>query len=167
MSTNGYVADANNDVDLDNNGSGNPFTDIFSGIVTLTVDGEPLNDGDPDGSLFDLDPAGNNTVDFGFYNPNTDDIDGDGFSSSEDCDDFNPNINPDQIEKPYNGIDEDCDGMDIVTSIHKILQSTIHIYPNPTIDIINIEVKGPLNFQANLYNLEGKLIITESNLEYV
>ncbi|MEM9921960.1 MAG: sialate O-acetylesterase, partial [Bacteroidota bacterium] len=70
VSTNGYVADANNDVDFDNNGSGNPFTDIFSGIVTLTEDGEPLNDGDPEDCVFDYDAAGNNTVDFGFYNPN-------------------------------------------------------------------------------------------------
>ncbi|MBT3545330.1 MAG: T9SS type A sorting domain-containing protein [Saprospiraceae bacterium] len=253
VSTNGYVEDANNDIDFDNNGFGNAFSDIFSGIVTLTIDGEPLNDGDPDGGLFDLDPAGNNTVDFGFYNPNTDDVDGDGFLSSEDCDDFNPNINPDQIEEPYNGldddcnsttldddldqdgfpladdcddnnsninpnqseepyngidedcnpetldddidqdgfllandcddnnpninpdaeeipnngIDEDCDDLDTVTSTHEILKSTINIYPNPTIDRINIEIKGPLNFQANLYNLEGKLIITKSNLNQI
>ena len=108
VSTNGFVADANNDVDFDNNGSGNPFTDIFSGIVTLTVDGEPLNDGDPEDGLFDLDPAGNNTVDFGFYNPNTDDVDGDGFSMDEDCDDFNENVNPGETEIVYNGIDDDC-----------------------------------------------------------
>ena len=111
VSTNAYVADANNDVDFDNNGSGDPFTDIFSGIVTLTVDGEPLNDGDPEDSLFDLDPAGNNTVDFGFYNPDTDDVDGDGFLSADDCDDFNFNVNPGQVEVPYNGLDDDCDPM--------------------------------------------------------
>lgn len=109
VSTNGFVADANNDVDFDNNGSGNPFDDIFSGIVTLTVDGEPLNDGDPVDEVFNLDPAGNNSVDFGFYNPNVDDVDGDGYSMSEDCDDFNPNINPGQMEQPYNGVDDDCD----------------------------------------------------------
>ena len=207
VSTNGYVADANNDVDFDNNGFGNPFTDIFSGIVTLTVDGEPLNDGDPDGGLFDLDPAGNNTVDFGFYNPNTDDVDGDGFLSSEDCDDFNPNINPDQIEEPYNGldddcdpstfdddldqdgflleddcddnnvninpeaveipnngIDEDCDGMDLVSTSHEIANSIINIYPNPTTGIININISGHINYQVSLYNIDGKLIKSESNL---
>ncbi len=77
QSTNNFVADANNDVDLDNNGSGNPFTDIMSGIVTLTEDGEPLNDGDPFNCYFNYDAGGNNTVDFGFYNPNvtsTDDV---------------------------------------------------------------------------------------------
>ena len=70
ISTNNYVANADNDVDLDNNGFGNPFTDIMSGIVSLSLNGEPLNDGDPDHCLFDYDSGGNNTVDFGFYDPN-------------------------------------------------------------------------------------------------
>jgi hypothetical protein len=69
-STSGYVADANNDVDFDNNGYGSPNTDIKSGIVTLSSGDEPLNDGDPFSCYFDYDASGNNTVDFGFYNPN-------------------------------------------------------------------------------------------------
>ncbi len=69
QSTNGYVEDADNDVDLDNNGFGEPFTDIMSGIVTLSPDEEPLNDGDPDDCYFNYDASGNNTVDFGFFNP--------------------------------------------------------------------------------------------------
>ena len=102
-------------------------------------------------------------------NPETldDDIDQDGFLLANDCDDNNPNINPDAEEIPNNGIDEDCDDLDTVTSTHEILKSTINIYPNPTIDRINIEIKGPLNFQANLYNLEGKLIIAKSNLNQI
>lgn len=70
ISTNGFEPDADNDVDLDNNGFGNPFTDIMSGIVTLSSGEEPLNDGDPFNCYFDYDASGNNTVDFGFYNPN-------------------------------------------------------------------------------------------------
>jgi len=69
QSTNGFVADADNDVDFDNNGFGNPFTDIMSGIVTLTLDEEPLDDGDPFNCYFNYDASGNNTVDFGFFNP--------------------------------------------------------------------------------------------------
>ena len=70
VATNGFVANANNDVNNDNNGSGGAFTDINSGIVTLTVDGEPLDDFDPYDCNFNFDAAGNNTVDFGFYDPN-------------------------------------------------------------------------------------------------
>lgn len=43
------------------------------------------------------------------YKPALIDADGDGFSSDEDCDDNDPNINPSQTEEPYNGIDDDCD----------------------------------------------------------
>lgn len=76
QSTNGFVAEADEDVDLDYNGFCDPFTDIMSGIVTLTLDGEPLEDGDPFDCYFDYDSNGNNTVDFGFFDPD--------FSSADD-----------------------------------------------------------------------------------
>lgn len=69
VSTNGLQSDANNDVDFDNNGFGNPFTDIMSGVVTLGKNEEPLNDGDPFNCYFNYDANGNNSVDFGFYDP--------------------------------------------------------------------------------------------------
>ena len=56
--------------DLVNNGFGEAFTDIMSGIVTLSLGDEPLEDGDPFSCYFDFDASGNNTIDFGFYNPN-------------------------------------------------------------------------------------------------
>ena len=37
------------------------------------------------------------------------DLDQDGFLSDVDCDDSNPEVNPDQEEEIYNGIDDDCD----------------------------------------------------------
>ncbi len=77
QSTNGFVANADNDMDFDNNGFGNPFSDILSGIVTLTSDGEPLDDGDPFNCYFDYDASGNNTVDFGFFNPDITSVDKD------------------------------------------------------------------------------------------
>lgn len=69
VSTNGFEPNANNDVDLDNNGFGDAFTDIMSGIMTLEKEEEPLNDGDPFNCYFNYDANGNNTVDFGFYDP--------------------------------------------------------------------------------------------------
>jgi len=38
--------------------------------VTLTSGSVPLNNGAPLGCHFDCDASGNNTVDFGFFNPN-------------------------------------------------------------------------------------------------
>lgn len=66
--------DPNNDINGDNNGRpgnlefpGLSELDIASGIIELTTDGEPLNDGDREDDWFDYDPSGNMTVDFGFY----------------------------------------------------------------------------------------------------
>ncbi len=98
-------------------------------------------------------------------NPNTfdDDIDQDGFLLVDDCDDNNPDINPSAVEIPNNGIDEDCDGMDLLSSVHNFFNSTINIYPNPANDIINISVRGNLNYKSLILTMEGKIIHVAKN----
>ena len=75
------------------------------------------------------------------------DEDGDGFNSSVDCDDDDPDINPNADEIPNNGIDEDCDGEDLITSIDEIIETNIQIFPNPTNGMLNIDFKE----QNNVY----------------
>lgn len=40
------------------------------------------------------------------------DLDGDGFNQAQDCDDSNPDINPDAEDMAGDGVDSDCDGVD-------------------------------------------------------
>jgi hypothetical protein len=102
-------------------------------------------------------------------NPETldDDLDQDGFLLAEECDDNNANINPDVEEIANNGIDEDCDGLDLVSSTYEIANIKVIIFPNPAIDIIHIDIFGQINYQVNLYDLEGKLIRSETNANQI
>lgn len=43
------------------------------------------------------------------------DLDGDGFTEEDDCDDTNSSVYPGATEIPDDGIDQDCDGTDEIT----------------------------------------------------
>ncbi len=101
------------------------------------------------------------------YDASAEDNDGDGFFAGEDCDDENPDINPDAEEIANNGIDEDCDGMDFISSNDNLDGYSINIYPNPASEIIQIQHDGNFPFDISLYSLNGQKILNRQNAETI
>lgn len=88
------------------------------------------------------------------------DKDTDGYFFWMDCDDNDPSINPNGIEISNNGVDENCDGIDLTTSIYELVDdNSIQIYPNPITTEVLVELEHPINITLFLTTLEGKPII--------
>ena len=96
-----------------------------------------------------------------------DDLDQDGFVFDDDCDDSNASINPNGIEIPNNQVDEDCDGMDLVTSVNEYQDLELKIFPNPTMDFLNIELINEVDYRIKVYNLSGATLCSLINTKRI
>jgi hypothetical protein len=82
-----------------------------------------------------------------------------------DCDDQNPDIHPLAVEIPDNGVDEDCDGIDLTTYVIEPNLDAFTVFPNPASEFIYFSDDVPGVHQVELYDVTGQLLFRQTGIE--
>lgn len=75
-----------------------------------------------------------------------------------DCDDSDDSINPAASEIMDDGIDQDCDGEDLMTGIEELGLGNIDIYPNPANSLVTVHFEIPTSVNLEIYDTTGRLV---------
>jgi len=139
------------------------LTQLGSGTYEVTVTDR---DGCQGSSLVSIPESSGNPVTY--YA----DSDGDGFGDeskpiiacyfpsgatllSGDCNDGDASINPDATEIPDNGIDENCQDGDLLSSINELGGDRYILHPNPTSGLLNVSIDSPRRINYSVRSLSG------------
>jgi Putative metal-binding motif/Secretion system C-terminal sorting domain len=73
-----------------------------------------------------------------------------------DCDDTDATININGVEIPNNGIDEDCDGGDLIVSVKDLSRSEVNVFPNPVTNLLQVKSAVITSCQWTVFDVQGR-----------
>ena len=77
-----------------------------------------------------------------------------------DCDDSDNTVYPGATDAEGNGIDENCDGVDGVLGVQN-LAFTAQVAPNPTSDLIAVQLSQAINGLVTISDLKGRILLQQ------